>query len=576
MKVLRAPQSGFTLIEALIAFVIIAVGLLGAAMFQSELVRESGDSKARAVALKLAENELEEQRNIVLLNGYASMAAQALLDYPASLAVGNTTYTLDLDVTTLTPASAAATSFEDHYELSSIISWQDPRGNAASVSLSSRFVWNDPDESLDNNDQAGVGGGANIGDIERPSGAAIAIARVTTDVAHDASKEVGDWVSLGDDKYGIKVTDAECTDGGNTCDQVVSVIELVDTTSPIFKITGNIYFHDGPDNDFDDVAAAPNVLTSEGGGCAVYQVGTQAAYTCLFGKGWYGTITLILALENSGKPADSVCLSPREYKYYLVNPASVAGTNYAAAIIGQSGLVRFTTDAGSGPYLASSTANPGFGYYYTYSEIDKNTVQVPGPTNTAGNLENQHFVITDDTPTGSGSLYSVCDQATGGKGDEPLFSSALHNLSGYPDQSNDNFGYLNVASGGEEVEIPHEEIILGYVNKTYEINGFLDVSGASDDATTLKPDISVGLTPLPDNAQECVLEEESTQSIQYRCFVDYNWTGTISISMASGAASSLDFAPDTIVFDDPAGVGEYPPISGDVDIPFDIIVTDTP
>lgn len=58
-------QFGVGLIEVLIAAIVVAVGILALASLQGGLIRGSGENKARAVAVKLAEAKLEELRNNV-------------------------------------------------------------------------------------------------------------------------------------------------------------------------------------------------------------------------------------------------------------------------------------------------------------------------------------------------------------------------------------------------------------------------------------------------------------------------------------------------------------------------------
>lgn len=558
MRAYIKKESGFTLIEALVAFLIIIVGLAGAALFQSELITESGASKSRAVAITLAEKELEERRALLTDAQYAGLDTIAAGGVPVvhSVTVGNAVYDVSFS------ASVVSGAAEAHYLLTASVDWDDAKGVADSVSLSTLLSENQPENSLDNSEQAGsTGSNPNVGQIERPSGAAVAIARVTTEEAK-TDTAVGDYVDLGDDKFGIKV--AECDDG--TCDIVVSVIKRINSDSPIFKISGNIYFHDDPDNTFETVEAAPNVLTSEGGGCAVYEVDSQAAYTCLFGEGWYGTISLVLPIENNGKPADTVCLSPRGYKYYRVDPDTVVGSIDSDDIIGQSGLVRFTTDFGDGPYLAASDAAPGLAYYYLYDQVNTDTklLAVPAindPANNSGNIENQHFVVTDNTGNDSDDKYSICIQ-DGGADAEPLFSHTDSDVpASYPDLTQDNYSYTYVSGASITVVIPDDEIVIGYVNKAYEISGSVDVTGVTGTAEDLKDKLVVGMSPLPDYAQECVLEVIGDQVFDYSCFVDYNWEGTVSMSVASGAALTVSFAPSEYEFSD---FGTYPRVTADV------------
>lgn len=57
-------NSGFVLIEALIALIVSAIGLLGIALISSNYLAESTSSKAKAEAMKLAEIEIENLRSI--------------------------------------------------------------------------------------------------------------------------------------------------------------------------------------------------------------------------------------------------------------------------------------------------------------------------------------------------------------------------------------------------------------------------------------------------------------------------------------------------------------------------------
>lgn len=58
----RRRQKGFSIIEALIASVVVAVGLLGAAKFQTELLRQSTSVKDRSMALSAANELIESVR----------------------------------------------------------------------------------------------------------------------------------------------------------------------------------------------------------------------------------------------------------------------------------------------------------------------------------------------------------------------------------------------------------------------------------------------------------------------------------------------------------------------------------
>jgi prepilin-type N-terminal cleavage/methylation domain-containing protein len=63
MKTFSRNHHGFSLIEVMVAVVILAVGLMGLAKFQAELTRSAAETKTRASALALAERKLEDLRS---------------------------------------------------------------------------------------------------------------------------------------------------------------------------------------------------------------------------------------------------------------------------------------------------------------------------------------------------------------------------------------------------------------------------------------------------------------------------------------------------------------------------------
>ena len=61
MKIFRR-SSGFSLIEAMVAIIILSVGLLALAVLQARLMRSSADGKMQSAALAMAKAEIERQR----------------------------------------------------------------------------------------------------------------------------------------------------------------------------------------------------------------------------------------------------------------------------------------------------------------------------------------------------------------------------------------------------------------------------------------------------------------------------------------------------------------------------------
>ena len=65
---------GIGLIEVLVAVVVVAFGLLAVASMQGNFLSSSGDSKARAEALVIAERKMEDLRNLTVLGDYTAIA----------------------------------------------------------------------------------------------------------------------------------------------------------------------------------------------------------------------------------------------------------------------------------------------------------------------------------------------------------------------------------------------------------------------------------------------------------------------------------------------------------------------
>ena len=92
----KGSQQGFSLLEVLVAVVILSFGLLALAGLQVSLFKASADVKAQSVGLALANEKLEYFR------GYPTMTDYLAIDSGndgASFTVGGTTYTRDWTVT---------------------------------------------------------------------------------------------------------------------------------------------------------------------------------------------------------------------------------------------------------------------------------------------------------------------------------------------------------------------------------------------------------------------------------------------------------------------------------------------
>jgi len=138
-------QDGIGLIEVLVALLVVSLGLLGLANFEGTLLKSSGNNKARAEAIGIAQQELEMIR-------YAATSTadfQAIPATPADKIINgtNTQYTVDVDLddpTTNTLINVVVN-----------VAWTDATGALDSVTLMSEISLQDIQKSAFNtNDSA--------------------------------------------------------------------------------------------------------------------------------------------------------------------------------------------------------------------------------------------------------------------------------------------------------------------------------------------------------------------------------------------------------------------------------------
>ena len=131
-------QAGFTLIEALIAMVVLAFGLLAVAGLQTTLAHNSDVAKQRTEATRLAQAKIEELRAFQQLPTASGIPAYADIvgssDTPATTT--NTSFSRTWNVT----EDAASTQ----KLLRVNVDWADRHGQAQSVLLSSVISRSDP------------------------------------------------------------------------------------------------------------------------------------------------------------------------------------------------------------------------------------------------------------------------------------------------------------------------------------------------------------------------------------------------------------------------------------------------
>ncbi len=160
-------QHGFALIEALIAFLVVAFGMLAIASFQYTLSRSSDVAKQRTEATRIAQREMDRLRSFGQRqsDGNATDARYTYVDNVVSTSAAvdattlfsgltfatNTTYMVERQVrdangTLITAAtSPTLTNSEDRSRsINVIVSWTDRAGQARNVRLASSVSDGDP------------------------------------------------------------------------------------------------------------------------------------------------------------------------------------------------------------------------------------------------------------------------------------------------------------------------------------------------------------------------------------------------------------------------------------------------
>ncbi|WP_185962647.1 prepilin-type N-terminal cleavage/methylation domain-containing protein [Thalassomonas sp. M1454] len=320
---------GFGLIEVLVALAIMAVGLLAVASFQSGLIGESAESKARAEAVAIAQDRIEQIRNYTDV-AYDSAAFDTLF---ADISEGNaTTFTGSNTVFTRTETIVEP---NDTKEIDVIVSWVDVSGANQQVVLSTEISWESPslEGELDNESSAplvrsatgraelGAGDVLDSDNVVKELGELLGlIDRGDGDLRLSSGEDV--VLTLKDacllDDEGAR-TEVPCTDFVKISGRVF-IDQTTQATNPtdVFVIAsdaafcqryyltnkydalGNLIAVDVP-TDIKD-ADISNFATKPNGDYLYYY------YTCYLGGGWHGNIGLLVTAKNNSQDTVKACV----------------------------------------------------------------------------------------------------------------------------------------------------------------------------------------------------------------------------------------------------------------------------
>lgn len=139
---LRRRQRGFTLLEAMIALLVVAFGMLGLASMQTQLSRSSEVAMQRSEATRLAQQQIETMRAFTTTTGtsaasWATLVASSAT--PQTRSVGQHAYAVSWSV-----GGATADKMRP---VSVAVTWDDRAGQAQGVTLNTVISQTDPTDA---------------------------------------------------------------------------------------------------------------------------------------------------------------------------------------------------------------------------------------------------------------------------------------------------------------------------------------------------------------------------------------------------------------------------------------------
>lgn len=305
----RKHTAGFVLLEALVAVLIVALGIMALAKLEAMVISSGGESRARSEAVALARAKTDELRNAIIKSQFV---ANGTYTSSATVTGQANTYTLHWDVTT------PDANLEQRL-ITAYVTWTNAAGNTQRVDLNTLVAWDD----------------------------SITQVRLTTSTGTNLITPTGS-AKRGDGNYtGRGVTTP--TDNGIT--------KLVDTgtgktilyldpgsngaAQQFTTISGRVYFDQ---NQISKIPHSTNVrvrLSSEGeciydnGNGALVTAGSDYkyfTYVCYVGPGWYGNIAVTIDPEVNGNASNpTICLGDPGFNNGVSNSTSTSAHSDVSA-----------------------------------------------------------------------------------------------------------------------------------------------------------------------------------------------------------------------------------------------------
>lgn len=318
--------NGFALIEALVALLIISMGLLGVAKLQSLSMGGATDTKAKAQATALLESEIDTLRNRILktsneldtagieLTGTSYDAALANATVSRTVTPANASQSFTVETTVSTPSGTNTGKL-----IKVKVSWTDllnnklqsTSGSIQSVNGQTLVSWDDP--GLGRSVLTGTpGGGTAVNySLKTPTGVA--------QRGDGAVDSVCSGCSATNDGFGTKkrtLSDGTVELRSSTGQLLLTLPHSSVATENQFTTIKGRVFLDVDVNGFNVVAGDLSVRLSSEGVCLYDSNSTVNVpasgstiykyfnYICYVGEGWYGNV----GIWNAGTQTPKICV----------------------------------------------------------------------------------------------------------------------------------------------------------------------------------------------------------------------------------------------------------------------------
>lgn len=322
ISILVSRQRGITLLEALVALVVLSLGLLGIAKLNAYLVATAGESKARMEALAFAEQKVEDLRNQLVENesttqDYASMVSSLTTDCTTGAPASQKDTRTGVLASYTRVWCKLGTAMDTQVQVS--VFWNDRTNAQQTVTLQSVIAWDSPLKSVAFAETSGSGTGQAF--AKPPTGRAY-VGKGTVRVDNSVTAQAD----------GLRIQ----KDPDNTSDNHYRLVDasgnvLLTSTADneMFSIiTGRVYIDDSmyvtdPASGLSangkvatkeifvsvsDAAYCSKIISSPiaqlpASGAANYE---YFDYRCYVGAGWYGNVGIVRV--DGAQSKERVCL----------------------------------------------------------------------------------------------------------------------------------------------------------------------------------------------------------------------------------------------------------------------------